>query len=546
MGATILDLARPLAAALLLLCLAPAASARPANQLGAVEPLYADFLDAGGAISLIESGAVTSFDNLDRTAWQARFDASLAALNEALARIDEARLSAKDRRALLGMRSGIEFRTGASLAPTGDCADAARPDASGRELRTALYACFSSLGDAITFEGRTYSRVAALQLLERLDEPGRRRALFMAMEPLWRAVNTDNAQSSPYRRLIIAEAEHARANIANAEQSLGLAPGAGERWLMRALEAWRDTAPLGDAIEPWDFRYAYARGARVVHACAQRERLMEANTHFFADLGANLARLNVIQDIDARPGMAPVDYTDFVRIGRRVGRAWRPAVTHVSVLLQEGGLSGAGELAHEFGHAVHFSAIRARPSLVFTDDLSMPAEAFADITGWSVYDPDWQRNYLGCAASAAEGLRARLGFAILDIAWGLFELRMARAPTSDPNLIWTEITSAYLGIIPHPELSWWAVRGQLVDDPGYMITYALGAFVTADVRARIRARIGPFDAGNRRWYGFVSRHLFRQGGEQPPHTLLARFLGRPVTPDALLIDIAQTSDVGMR
>jgi Zn-dependent M32 family carboxypeptidase len=94
-------------------------------------------------------------------------------------------------------------------------------------------------------------------------------------------------------------------------------------------------------------------------------------------------------------------------------------------------------------------------------------------------------------------------------------------------------------VAPHPELSWWAVRGQLVDDPGYMITYALGAFVTADVRERIRARVGPFDGGNRRWYGFVSRHLFRQGGELPPHLLLARFLGRPVSPDALLADIAQ-------
>ncbi len=538
-----LSLARAFAAALVLLCLATEAGAEPANRLGPLEPIYADFLDAGGAISLIESGAVASFDGLDRPAWQARFDAGLAALNQALARIDEARLSAEERRALLGMRSGVEFRTGASLAPTGDCADAARASASGRELRTALYACFSSVGDAVAFEGGAYSRVAALQLLEQLDQPERRRALFMAMEPLWRAVNANNAPSSPYRRLIVAEAENARANIANAEQSLGLAPGAGERWLVRALEAWRDAAPLGDAIEPWDFRYAYAQGARVVHACAPRERLAEANNRFFADLGANLARLNVIQDIDARPGMAPVDYTDFVRIGRRVDRAWRPAVTHVSVLLQEGGLSGAGELAHEFGHAVHFSAIRARPSLVFTDDLSMPAEAFADITGWSVYDPIWQRKYLGCAASAAEGLRARLGFAILDIAWGLFELRMARAPESDPNLVWTEIANAYLSIAPHPELSWWAVRGQLVDDPGYMITYALGAFVTADVRERIQASIGPFDGGNRRWYGFVSRHLFRQGGEQPPHMLLEWFLGRPVSLDALLANIAQARAV---
>jgi hypothetical protein len=518
-------------------------------------------MDAAGASAAIESGAISTFDGLDRAAWKARYDQSLAALNAALARVDEQRLSTTDRRAFAGMRSGVEWRTEASLAPTGDCNGAARMDATGDDLRVALYACFSSVGDAIAFEGRTYARVAALQLLEQLEEPARRRALFMAMAPLWRAVNADNAPSSPYRRLIVAEAERARANIANAEASLGLEPGSGERWLERALEAWRGAAAAGafsdeadagssqkmrqnhesnEPVEPWDFRYAYARGARIVHQCAPRERLAGANARFFADLGADLARLNIIQDIDARQGKAPVDYTDFVRMGRRVGGAWRPAATHVSVLLQEGGLGAAGELAHEFGHAVHFSAIRAPAFLALPDDMTMPAEAFADIVGWSVYDPAWQRKYLGCAASAADGLRARLGFAILDIAWGLFEIRMARAPQSDPNQVCTEIARSYLNIAPHPELSWWAVRGQLVDDPGYMINYALGAFATADLRERIRADIGPFDGGNRRWYAHVSRRLFRHGGQQPPHILLERFLGRPVSPGPLLADIART------
>ncbi len=128
---------------------------------------------------------------------------------------------------------------------------------------------------------------------------------------------------------------------------------------------------------------------------------------------------------------------------------------------------------------------------------------------------------------------------MLDVAWGLFEIRMARNPTSDPNAVWTDITSRYLHIAAHPEWSWWAVRGQLVDDPGYMITYALGAFVTADLRARIRARIGEFDAGNRAWYPFVSARLFRYGGEDEPRLLLRRFLGRPVTQAGLLADIRQ-------
>ncbi|HLQ13494.1 MAG TPA: hypothetical protein VK130_09665 [Steroidobacteraceae bacterium] len=504
------------------------------RRIDAAEPVFADFLDAAGAIETIDSGLTSRFDGLDRAAWKARFERSLQILNAALAAVSPDGMSAPGRRALAGMRSGITFRTGASLAPAGLCADAARPSATGRELRTALYACFSSAGDAIQFEGHSYTRGDALGLLEQLAEPERRRALFMAMEPLWRAVDTDNTPDSPYRRLIVAEAEHARANIAAAEESLGLPAGAGERWLEQALEAWGG-ADQGVTLEPWDFRYAHSSGSRAVQACAHH--LQEANVRFFDDLGANLAHLRVIEDLEMRPGKAPVDYTDIARIGRRVAGGWRPAIPRVSVFLREESLSSAGELTHENGHAVHYAAIRARPSLQVPDDSSLADESFADITGWSVFNPAWQRKYLGCASTAADGRRARLGAVILDVAWGLFEIRMARDPASDPNAVWTDITSRYLHIAPHPEWSWWAIRGQLVDDPGYMITYALGAFLTADLRARIRVQIGEFDAGNKAWYPFVSARLFRYGGEVEPQELLRRFFGRPVSQTALLADI---------
>ncbi|HEV7714196.1 MAG TPA: hypothetical protein VGO53_01290, partial [Steroidobacteraceae bacterium] len=108
----------------------------------------------------------------------------------------------------------------------------------------------------------------------------------------------------------------------------------------------------------------------------------------------------------------------------------------------------------------------------------------------------------------------------------------------------TDITSRYLHIVSHPELSWWAVRGQLVDEPGYMITYALGSFVTADLRAHIRAQIGEFDAGNPRWYNYLAARLYRYGGELEPRVLLRQFLGRPITPEALLADIRKMSEGG--
>jgi Zn-dependent M32 family carboxypeptidase len=128
---------------------------------------------------------------------------------------------------------------------------------------------------------------------------------------------------------------------------------------------------------------------------------------------------------------------------------------------------------------------------------------------------------------------------MLDVAWALFELRMLRAPTQDPNAVWTEITSRYLHVIPHPELSWWLVRVQLVHLPGYMVNYGLGAVVTADLRQRIATQLGPFATGHERWFEWLSQRLLSSGQTQETATLLREFLGRPVSPQALLVEIGR-------
>jgi Zn-dependent M32 family carboxypeptidase len=120
---------------------------------------------------------------------------------------------------------------------------------------------------------------------------------------------------------------------------------------------------------------------------------------------------------------------------------------------------------------------------------------------------------------------------------------MFRAPQTDPNALWTEITSHYLHIVPHPELSWWAVRVQLVDLPGYMVNYGFGAILTAEMRERISVALGAFDTGDPRWYGWLSEHLLRYGSERDTRTLMQDFLGRPVSPQALLTQVRRLKPV---
>jgi hypothetical protein len=113
-------------------------------------------------------------------------------------------------------------------------------------------------------------------------------------------------------------------------------------------------------------------------------------------------------------------------------------------------------------------------------------------------------------------------------------LRLLRDPASDPNAVWTDITHRYLRVVPHPEVPWWAMRVQLVSDPGYMVNYGLGAVLTAEMRERVAQAIGPFDAGNPRWYPWISDRLLRFGSEHDTRTLLHGLLDRPVSPQALL------------
>ena len=71
---------------------------------------------------------------------------------------------------------------------------------------------------------------------------------------------------------------------------------------------------------------------------------------------------------------------------------------------------------------------------------------------------------------------------------------------------------------PHPEWSWWAIRGQLIQEPGYMANYTIGAVLSADMRAAIRAARGSWIDGDPGWYGWVSERLYRFGLERSPAT----------------------------
>ncbi len=535
------------AAAFLYASGAASLSVAAAAELAPLELAYADFNDAQSAVALSDSDPARyggGFTGSSRAQWESLYTARRAQLLAGLPAIPTAGLSAADRRAITVMQSAVADSGAApeSLAPVGRCEDAHQQDLPLGTLQQSLYACFAELGNSLRFEDGQVTRVAALELLTYLPEPARRKALFLAFVPLWQALNGDGSAGSPYRRMIRmagAEAKRSPSPIDDAAGTVGISPAEAERWLERALEAWHRATHDSD-IEPWDYRFRAGAADRLLAQAAPRPQLQPLNQLYYKDLGLDLAASGVIYDLDPRPGKAPLAYTDYVRRGRMAGADWVPTVVRVSASYGQGGLGPLNELVHENGHAVHMLALRTRPAFMDLGD-AIFYEAFADVPAWNVYEPAWQRRYLKRAAGEGESLKALFSGVMLDVAWALFDLRMLRDPDADPNLVWTEITHRYLGVKRHPELAWWAQRVQLVHKPGYMVNYGLGAVITADIRERITAGVGPFEAGNARWYEWTSQHLLSSGEEQPTVTLLQQFLGRPVSPDALLRAIGRIS-----
>jgi hypothetical protein len=523
------------------LVLEGAAAGAQAASLPEIEGAYADFNDAAGAVSLIESGLRDSYEGRTRSEWlrlkQEARDQILAGLKG----LADPSLSPEDRRAVEIMRRSLaDAAEDGSLAPTGKCEDAQRKDIDYAAMRVALYACFGSLSNSLDFEGQKVTRVGAFDLLTRMPEPERRRKLFMQFVPLWTAINGASERDSPYRRLIVMAAADARTRgsaIDDAAKTVGARTPEVETWLEQILEAWRQASGK-EQVEPWDYRYVGGATERELGDAISREAMQPLNERYYRDLGAELSAWNVIYDLDPREGKAPLAYTDYVRRGRERDDEWVPTLVRVSGNYAHGGLGLLNELVHENGHVVHMMALHTRPAFMDLGD-ALFYEAFADVPSWSVYEPAWQQKYLGRSSTEESSLRALYSSVMLDVAWALFEARMLREPTRDPNVVWTEITSKYLHVKPHPELAWWLVRVQLVDAPGYMVNYGLGAVVTADLRQRIAEQAGPFTTGNERWFPWLSENLLSSGQTQETAVLLREFLGRPVSAQALLTEIAR-------
>ncbi len=510
----------------------------PDGRLSAVE---ATFLDARDLLDRLSVAAARGEDEPGLAGAAAEAAAEARAAVTALATADPTGWDEEDRRAVAAMRRWAETADGEEW-PGTDESWAATAERGEAALRGRIFAGYAAAQGAVDTGEVTMTRLGVLERLAVEPDPGRRRRLFRSLAPVWESIDADGGVASPYRRMVGMWAGRGSPVDANA-RALGIDPAGVEGELVAILSAWRDAAG-GIQVEPWDWWYATGGTARALRDRVPVSRLREVSDAWHAALGADPHDLGIGFDLHPRPGRPPVPvaYTEFGSRPRRPERGTRrPARAWVVAAYTGGGLGELTELVHETGHAIHVAAIDTRPAFADWPDSDAFTEALAELTALDTAEPAWQRRYLGAEAPEAVSLRDRYADVMLDLCWALLEIRLHGDPDRAASAEWAALTSTYLGIRAHPELSWWAMRGQLVQEPGYMVNYALGPIIAADLRAAIRAARGDPTGGDPGWYAFVSERIYRFGLSRSSGEVLAGVLGRAPDSRALLAEIARAA-----
>lgn len=521
----------------------PPIGGTPAQRLAEAEALYADVRDLYFQAYVTEASGTGRSDRgvplaQLRSAWGTLRERAL----ERIDALDSMRYGAEDRRAIRLMRSNLvppeEGEVRSIGAPCAYDLDALAAEGEG-PLAAAIYRCYADQASHVVTPSDTADRLTVLSRLGTEPSPERRRALFLSLRPVWESVNGSNTATSPWRRLVAMRAarwSREGSPISRAASSLGLDPAQTEATLVSLLEAWRRRTPPAP-LEPWDWYYEVGTAGRRLASTIPLRQLTEINERYYASFGASPKLFAVRYDLVPREGKTPVAFTQFGGLSRRTADGPAGANPWVFATYREGGLGNLVELLHESGHAIHIAAIETRPAFADWPDSDPFTEGLADVPALEAYEPAWQQKYLGDSASTMASMREKYGSVMMDVAWALFELRMHADPSLNPNVVWSEITSRYLGMVAHPEWSWWAMRGQLIESPGYMMNYALGAMIAADVRARVREERGPFTTANPELYDWLCEQLYRYGQERSSREVLESFLGRPLSAGALLADL---------
>ena len=401
---------------------------------------------------------------------------------------------------------------------------------------------------SIRFGGETLDRLTVLARLATEADRTARRALFESLAPVWRVVDGDGGDASPYRRLLRASAARWASDGSPIEANavaLGLrarvARGDAPRrsWLRGGRSSGRAASSRGTTgTRSGRPRVGSSRSCRPT-GCSS------VNRRYLAALGADPRELGIAYDVLPRPGRPPVPVAFTLGMGAWAADQpptgpWTPRPPWVFATYAEGGL---GNLAR--------AAPRERPCAPRGRDPDAPGiprlpgrRAPRSSRGRPMSSAGTSTSRPGSVAGSARprsharrvlepvrrGHARRLLGALRDRAapppGAPPERRLDRGDGRRPR------RRAAPGVVvvgdPRPADRRPGLSGQL-----RAVGDRRGRRPGTD-RSRSAGRGSTGDPG---WYRFVADALFAPGASRPPADLLETFLGGPLTAEPLLADL---------
>ena len=258
----------------------------------------------------------------------------------------------------------------------------------------------------------TLDRLTVLARLATEPDPAARRALFESLAPVWRVVDGDGGDASPYRRLLRSSAarwaERRLADRGQRRRPRARRPGRSRGRSATILAAWRTV--VGPArIEPWDYWYAVGAAARRLDPLRAGRPAARASTTRYLARSARIPASSGSRTTSSR-GPAGRRSRSRSRSGWARWAADQPATGP-----GRRGRRGSSRRTRRAASATCSSCstraatrstwppIRTRPAFLEWPEASAAfLEGTADVLGWDVDEPAWQRRWLGEAAEPRE------------------------------------------------------------------------------------------------------------------------------------------------